>query len=111
VSSALERVRAICRDLAGSEERLSHGSPAWFVRGRQFAHYWDDHHGDGRLALWCAAPAGMQEALTVADPERFFVPPYVGHRGWLGVRLDIDPDWPEVAHILAYAHRVIKDRR
>lgn len=106
----LERVRQICLALPGAEERLSHGAPAWFAGGRQFAHFWDDHHGDGRLAIWCAAPPGMQDTLTTADPERFFVPPYVGARGWLGVRLDRDPDWAEVEHLLGYAHRAIRRR-
>jgi len=68
---------------------------------------WDDHHGDGVLALWCAAPIGAQAAMLEADPERFFRPPYVGHRGWLGVRLDRNPDWGEVAGVVAAAHRVI----
>jgi hypothetical protein len=58
-----------------------------------------NHHGDGRFALWCAAPEGMQSMLVEADPDRFFVPPYVGHRGWLGVRLDRGLDWDELAGI------------
>jgi hypothetical protein len=58
-----------------------------------------NHHGDGRFAVWCAAPAGLQSMLVDADPERFFVPPYVGHRGWLGLRLDRELDWDELAGI------------
>ena len=58
-----------------------------------------DHHGDGRFAIWCAAADGLQSMLVDADPERFFVPPYVGHRGWLGVRLDRGVDWDEIAGI------------
>ena len=81
------------------------------MRGRQFAQIWDDHHGDGVLALWVAAPPGAQEAMVEADPETFFRPPYVGHRGWLGVRLDRDPDWEEVAGIVAAAHRLISRTR
>lgn len=108
VRPELERVRAICAGLPGAVERQSHGTPAWFARGKQFAHYWDNHHDDGRRALWCAAPLGMQEALTEANPDRFFVPPYVGHHGWLGVRLDRDPDWAEVEHILGYARKVVQ---
>ena len=109
--SPLERLRAICLALPEVEERPSHGTAAFFTRGRQFAHYWDNHHGDGRLAVWCAAPLGMQEAMVTADPERFFRPPYVGHRGWLGMRLDRDPDWDEVAHVIGYAHRVVAPAR
>lgn len=107
----LARLREICLALPGAEERLSHGTPAFFVKNKQFAHYWDNHHDDGRLAIWCAAPIGMQEALTTADPERFFVPPYVGHRGWIGMRLDREPDWAEVAHVVGYAHRVVSPGR
>ena len=64
----------------------------------------DDHHGDGRFAIWCAAEAGTQEALVAGDPERFFRPPYVGHRGWLGVRLDRGLDWDELAGIIEDAY-------
>jgi hypothetical protein len=66
-----------------------------------------NHHGDGRFAAWCAAPDGMQKLLVEADPDKFFVPPYVGHRGWLGVRLDRGLDWDELAGIAedAYAER------
>jgi hypothetical protein len=66
-----------------------------------------NHHGDGRYAIWCAAPEGMQQALVDTDSERFFVPPYVRHRGWLGVRLDRGVDWNELAGIAedAYAER------
>ena len=103
----VQRLRAICLALPGAEERLSHGTPTWFVGGRQFAQIWDDHHGDGTLALWCAAPVGAQEAMVEADPERFFRPAYVGHRGWLGVRLDRDLEWDEVAGIVGAAHRHI----
>jgi hypothetical protein len=103
--SALERVRAICTGLPGVVERPSHGAPAFFVGGKRcFAMFMDNHHRDGRLALWCAAAAGVQAALVDADPDRYFVPPYVGHRGWIGVRLDrgLEPD--EVAGVLEDAH-------
>jgi hypothetical protein len=63
-----------------------------------------DHHGDGRFAIWCAAPPGMQQALVEGDPECFFVPPYVGHRGWLGMRLDRDLLWEQVAGIVEDAY-------
>jgi hypothetical protein len=74
---------------------------------RAFVMVMDNHHGDGRFAIWCAAPEGMQQMLVEADPDRFFVPPYVGHRGWLGVRLDRRLDWEELAGFLedAYAER------
>lgn len=63
-----------------------------------------DHHGDGRFALWCAAPAGIQGMLVESDPERFFVPPYVGHRGWLGVRLDRALEWETITAIAEDAY-------
>jgi hypothetical protein len=69
--------------------------------------YLDDHHGDGRLALWCAAPPGAQAELIEQDPDRFFRPPYVGHRGWIGVRLDRDLDWGEIAGIAEDAYRQV----
>ncbi len=73
--------------------------------------YWDDHHGDGRLALWCAAAAGAQEALMAADGHRFFRPPYVGHRGWVGMRIDRRPDWAEVTEVIHDAYRAVAPAR
>jgi hypothetical protein len=97
----LDSVRAICLGLPETSERLSHGSPTFFIRDkRSFATVWSNHHGDGRYALICAAPAGMQSILVEAAPERFYVPPYVGHRGWIGVRLDRGFDQDEIAGIL-----------
>jgi hypothetical protein len=108
---SLGKVRAICLALPEVEERLSHGSPAWFVRGKKtIAMFVDDHHGDGILGFWCAAPPGAQEAMVSEEPDRFFRPPYVGHRGWLGVRLDRKPDWGEVAAILDDAYRCVAPR-
>jgi hypothetical protein len=96
----LKRLRGICLAFPESSERLSHGAPTFFVRGKKaFLMVLTDHHGDGRFAIWCAAADGMQKMLVDADPERFFVPPYVGHRGWLGVRLDRSVDWDELAGI------------
>jgi hypothetical protein len=101
----LERVREICLALPETSERLSHGAPSFFVRGkRAFLMVLTNHHGDGRFAIWCAAPGGVQGMLVEADPERFFVPPYVGHRGWLGVRLDRGLDWEELAGIVEDAY-------
>jgi hypothetical protein len=100
-AQALERVRRICAALPETNERPSHGSPAFFIRDtRCFATFLDDHHGDGRLALWCAAPPEMQRVLVEGAPEHYFVPPYVGHRGWIGVRLDRDASWDEIAGVL-----------
>jgi hypothetical protein len=96
----LRRIREICLALPETSERLSYGAPTFFVRGKTaFLMVLTDHHGDGRFAIWCAAAQGMQAMLVEADPERFFVPPYVGHRGWLGMRLDRGLDWDELAGI------------
>ena len=107
----LDRIRSICLALPETSERPSHGAPTFFVRGkRAFVMVLKNHHGDGRFALWCAAPAGLQRSLVEADPERFFVPPYVGHRGWLGVRLDRGPDWDELAGICEDAYAQVAPR-
>lgn len=96
----LVRLRGICLGFPEVEERLSHGAPTFFVRGKKsFLMVLTNHHGDGRFAIWCAAPEGVQLMLVDADPDKFFVPPYVGHRGWLGVRLDKGRDWNELAGI------------
>ena len=101
----LAAVRKICLGLPETSERLSHGAPTFFIRDkRSFATVWNNHHGDGRYALICAAPDGMQAMLVEADPERFYVPPYVGHRGWIGVRLDRGFDRDEIAGILEDAY-------
>ena len=101
----LEAVREICLALPEASERPSHGAPTFFVQGkRSFATVWDNHHGDRRLALICPAPAGMQAALVETDPERFYVPAYVGHRGWIGVRLDRGFDRDEIAGFVEDAY-------
>jgi hypothetical protein len=106
--AALTEVRRICLGLPEVTERLSHGSPTFFVRGKKtFVMFLDDHHDDGRLAIWCAAPPGVQEQLVEQEPERFFRPPYVGGRGWMGVELDREPDWDEVTEICADAYRQV----
>lgn len=108
----LARLRELCLGLPETSERLSHGAPTFFVRGkRAFLMVLTDHHGDGRFAIWCAAAAGMQRMLVEADPERFFVPPYVGHRGWLGLRLDRGLAWDEVAGIAEDAYAEVAPPR
>lgn len=101
----LQRIRELCLELPETSERLSHGQPTFFVREkRSFLMVLDNHHGDGRFAIWCAAESGVQEMLVEADRERFFRPPYVGHRGWLGVRLDRGIHWEELAGIVEDAY-------
>jgi hypothetical protein len=108
----LAKLRDVCLALPETSERLSHGAPTFFVREkRSFLMVLTNHHGDGRFASWCAAPEGMQAMLVEADPERFFVPPYVGHRGWLGVRLDRGLDWNEVAGVAEDAYAEVAPAR
>jgi predicted DNA-binding protein (MmcQ/YjbR family) len=103
----LERLRQLCLAHPNTTERLSHGEPTWFYKEKKTFVMYADHHHDDRLAFWCAAPEGVQAALVASAPERFFRPPYVGHRGWLGVYLDVPVDWGEIAEIVADAYRVI----
>ena len=107
----LETLRRLCLALPEATERLSHGEPTWFVRGKTTFVTYADHHHDDRLAFWCAAAPGVQEALVAANPEQFFVPPYVGGRGWLGVRLDVPVDWDEIAELVTDAYRCVAPRR
>jgi hypothetical protein len=108
---ALGHVRSFALALPETSERLSHGTPTYFIRKKTFVHLWDDHHGDGRLAIWCAAAPGVQEQLVEQESARFFRPPYVGHRGWLGVRLDVDVDWGEVGDIIREAFLAVAPKR
>lgn len=107
----LEALRRICLAFPEVNERLSHGEPAWFVRDKKLFVTFADRHHDDRLAFWCAAPEGAQESLVEANPGRFFRPPYVGHRGWLGVYLDVDVDWDEVALLVRDAYRVVTPKK
>ena len=105
---ALKGVRDICFSFPEVVERLSHGSPSFFIRGKKtLAMFVDDHHGDDILGIWCPAFPGVQEELIEQEPERFFRPPYVGPSGWIGVRLDRDVDWDEVREILADSYRKV----
>jgi len=103
----LDALRKLCLALPETTERLSHGEPTWFVRGKKTFVMFADHHHDDVLAFWCPAPPGVQEELVRAEPDRFFRPPYVGHRGWLGVRLDVDVDWGEIDRIVRDAYRQV----
>ena|GEM_PF-2362321 len=87
------------------------GAAAFFVRGRMFFTVDNNHHGSGHLAVWCNAPPGAQESLVAADPRHFFVPPYVGKGGWLGVRLDSGLAWKTIADLLRQAHAMTGVKR
>ncbi|HZC72771.1 MAG TPA: MmcQ/YjbR family DNA-binding protein [Jatrophihabitans sp.] len=110
---AVAKLRALCLALPEVIERPSHGEACFFIRDKkQFVSVDDHHHGAAHLAFWCAAPPGAQEALVASDPDRYFRPPYVGHRGWLGVLLAADgglaePDWAEIDEIVRDAYRQV----
>ena len=106
----LEQLRALCLALPEATERLSHSEPTWFAGKRVFVTLADRHH-DEREAFWCAVPPGAQEMLIEEAPDRFFRPPYVGHRGWLGVYLDVPPDWEDVAELVETSYRLVATRR
>ena len=111
VNDPLETLRRLCLALPETTERISHGEPTWFVQGKKTFVMYADHHHDDRLAFWCAAPPGAQDVLVTSDPDCFFVPPYVGPRGWLGVRLDVPLDWDLIANLVADAYRVVAPKR
>jgi predicted DNA-binding protein (MmcQ/YjbR family) len=106
--SPAERLRAICLALPEAVERETWDAPTYRVRERIFAM---ERRGDGRVSLWCKAPPGSQEVLVGADPARFFVPPYVGHKGWVGMRLDDGPDWGEVEALVRRSYRLVAPKR
>ena len=103
--SPVDRLRAICLALPETTEKLAWSEPTWRVRGKLFAQLDDHHHGADHLAVWLPAPLGEQEALIAREPSRFFRPPYVGQRGWVGVRIDGRPRWSEVAMLVEQAYR------
>jgi hypothetical protein len=107
----LDQLRQLCLALPETTERLSHGEPTWFVRDKKTFASYADHHHDDRLGFVCAAAPGVQEALLASRPDSYFYPPYVGHRGWLGVRLDVPVDWTEIAELVVDAYRVIAPNR
>jgi hypothetical protein len=106
----LKRVRTICLALPEATEKEAWGAPTFRVRNKMFAMYLNNHHNDGRIALWCKAPPGAQEQLVASAPDRFFVPPYVGPSGWMGVHLNQNSD-AEVANIVREAYRLVAPKK
>ena len=107
----MDRLRAICLALPESSEKVAWGEPTWRVKGKLFAQLDNHHHGADHLAVWLPAPLGEQESLVFLDPQRFFRPPYVGSRGWVGVRIDGRPDWKLVASLVQQAYREVAPPR
>jgi hypothetical protein len=106
----LERVRRICEAFPETEERLSHGEPTFFIRKKVYAMCANNHHDDGRIAVWLPAPPGMQAMLVERSPEKYFKPPYVGVRGWIGVNLECVSDDELEWHVLE-AWRIVAPKR
>lgn len=110
-TSPLTRLRRLCLSLPETTEKVAWGSPTFRVRNKMFAMFHDNHHGDGRIAVWLNAAPGAQDVLIGAEPGRFFVPPYMGPSGWIGVRLDNGPDWGQVAALVEDAFRIVAPKR
>ena len=105
---ALDRLRAICLALPEATEAGGVGDPTFRVRDKIFAM----RHGvDGRSSMWCKAPAGVQDALVGSNPSLYFVPPYVGHHGWVGLWLDVEVDWDEVTDLVTDSYRMTAPKR
>ncbi len=111
--SPFTRVRKLCLALPEAHEVEAWGEPTFRVRNKLFAMYAapNNHHGAGRPAVWCKAAPGNQSLMVRANPRRFFVPPYVGPSGWVGVWLDSDPDWAEVRELMSDSYRLIAPRK
>lgn len=107
-ASPRERLRAICLALPQATEKEAWGDPTWRVADKIFAM---EKRGDGRVSVWCKAPPGSQEILVGADSQRFFVPPYVGSKGWVGMRLDDGPDWDEVTALVRRSFVLVAPRK
>jgi predicted DNA-binding protein (MmcQ/YjbR family) len=99
-----DAVYEICLWLPEAEEVVAHGSPDFRVAGKTFATYVINHHGDGHLALWLRSPPGAQSMYVDGEPEYFYVPPYVGPKGWLGVDLDKGLGWSRIADLVREAY-------
>lgn len=106
-TSPLDRVRKICLALPGAFEKLAWGAPTFRAGGRQFAMFADNHHGVGFVGLWVKGAPGAQEVLVESDPARFFVPPYVGPSGWVGIRLDRGVDWKIVTALVREGYDLV----
>jgi len=106
--SPLPRVRKLCLALPEAHEVEAWGEPTFRVKNKLFAMYASsgNHHGAGRPAIWMKAPPGNQDVMVRANPDRFFVPPYVGPSGWIGVHLDGNIDWKELNMLLRDAYRL-----
>lgn len=108
VAAAIVRLRKICLALPEATEKVAWGEPTWRAgTGKLFAQLDTYHHRSDQVAVWLPAREGLQDELVAEDPVQFFVPPYVGGKGWIGVRIDRQPDWQVVAGLVADAYRQV----
>lgn len=106
----LRRVRRLCAALPGTTEKLSHGEPTFFVAKKVYAMFVNNHHDDGRVAVWIPTPPGLQATLIKTGPKKFFRPPYVGVRGWVGIELEQISE-EELAFHICEAWRLIAPKK
>ena len=111
--SRLARLTKICLALPEASRRDSGSHAAFLVRGKSiFAYFLNDHHGDGIVSVACKALPGDNAALAAAQPDRFYLPAYIGPRGWIALRLDGgEVDWDEVAELVEGSYRLIAPKR
>ena len=109
----LDRLRAICLALPEAHEVEAWGEPTFRVKNKLFAMYADagNHHGKGIAGVWVKSTRVNQDLMVRADPDRFFVPPYVGPSGWVGIRLNAKPDWALVSDLLRDAYRLTAPKK
>jgi hypothetical protein len=116
----IDHLRELCLRYPETEERTSHGEPAWFAGDKKMFAMFADHHHDDRLACWIAASPSDQQALVATDPLLWFVPPYVGTRGWVGVFLDTAATeasgtagdaWPQIGEAITDGWQLVASRR
>jgi hypothetical protein len=107
----LQRIRRICLALPDTTEKLSHGEPTFFTKQGVFAVFANDHHHDGHIGVWVAAPLGLQEALTEEEPSVYYRPPYVGSSGWIGIELPRVRDDALASHILQGYRLVVAKKK
>lgn len=111
-TAELKRVRKLCLALPETHEKIAWGAPTFRIRGGKiFVMFLNNHHNDGRRAIWCPAPPGAQKNWVATDPKHFFVPPYVGPYGWLGIRLDTGLPWDVVVELVREGYRMIAPER
>jgi hypothetical protein len=106
-----QRFRSLCLALPEVVEKPFGKHWTYRVRDKNFATQMNNHHGDDRIAVWCKADRGVQEMLVEADPKRYFVPPYVGPSGWVGIRLDVKVDWGAVTRLVNDGYRLVAPKR